>query len=66
LAYGFPIGSKQIAAAGTERKGVKIAVRVEVFEVHELVLVMNEMRPGVPGRDVQPDGAVAGWAASSR
>src|SRR5437588_11629236 len=39
---------------------MKIApVGVAVLQVHEQALVVDEMRPGVPGRDVQLDEAVA-------
>jgi hypothetical protein len=40
---------------------VKITViGVEVLEVNEQTFVMDEMRPRVPGRDVQLDQAIAG------
>jgi hypothetical protein len=32
-----------------------LAVGVEVLEVDELAFVMDEVGPGVPGRDVQLD-----------
>src|SRR5207237_2227784 len=34
-------------------------VSVEVFQVDEQAFVVDEMRPGVPGRDVQLDQAIA-------
>src|SRR4051794_6157332 len=34
-------------------------VGVEVFEIEEQAFVMDEMRPGMPGRDMQFDDAVA-------
>ena len=39
---------------------MKVApVRVQVFEIEELALVVDEMRPRMPGRDMQFDDAVA-------
>ena len=35
-------------------------IGVEVLEVDEQTFVMDEMRPRVPGRDVQLDQAIAG------
>ena len=44
---------------------MKIApIGVEVFEVEELALVMDEMRPRMPSRDVQLDDAVARYPES--
>src|SRR5579863_8921903 len=45
-----------IAAFGGKRHGVKTApVRIQVFEVHELAFVMDDMRSSVPGRDMEFD-----------
>ena len=34
-------------------------VRVEVLQIEEQAFVMHKMRPGMPGRDVQFDDAIA-------
>ena len=53
-------GSEPVAALDGKRHGVEIApVGVEVLEVEEQAFVVDEMRPGMPGRDVQFDQAVA-------
>src|SRR5947209_16036393 len=45
--------SEPVAALDLERHGVKIMpVGVEVFQVNEQAFVVDEMRPGMPGRDV--------------
>ena len=39
-----------------------LAVGVEVLEIDEQAFVMGEVRPGVPGRGVQLDEAIAGYS----
>ena len=53
-------GSEPVTALDIERHGVKITpVGVEILQVDEQAFVVDEMRPGVPGRDVQLDQAIA-------
>src|SRR6267378_2854759 len=55
-----PRGSKPVPALDKKRHGVKISpVGVAVLEVDEEAFVVDEVRPGVPSRDVQLDKAVA-------
>src|SRR5437764_8733612 len=52
--------SEPISALGGKRHGVKIApVGVEVLQIKEQAFVMDEMRPGMPGPDMQLDQPVA-------
>src|SRR3974390_2995513 len=52
------IGSEPVPTLDRERHGVKIApVGVEVLEVEEQAFVVDEMRPGMPGRDMELDQA---------
>src|SRR5271165_5378176 len=53
-------GLQPVAALGCQRHGMKITpVRVEVLEVDEEAFVMDEVWPGMPGRNVQLDQAIA-------
>src|SRR5690242_20001716 len=52
--------SEPVPAFDRKRHRVKITpVGVEVLEIDEQAFVVDEMRPGVPSRDVQLDQAVA-------
>ena len=52
--------SEPVPALDRKRHRVKITViGVEVLKVNEQAFVMDEMRPRVPGRDVQFDQAIA-------
>ena len=52
--------SEPVAAFGRKRDAVEIApVRVEVLQIEEQAFVMHKMRPGMPGRDMQFDDAIA-------
>src|SRR5215472_17128377 len=52
-------GSKAIPELDCKRHGVKItSVGVEVLEVYEQAFVVDEVRAGVPGRDMQLDQAI--------
>src|SRR6266436_7057176 len=55
-----PRGSNPVPALDNKRYGVKISpIGVAVLEVEEEAFVVDEVRPGVPSRDVQLDKAVA-------
>src|SRR5215472_15693987 len=53
-------GSKAIPELDCKRHGVKVAsVGIEVLEVYEQAFVVDEMRPRMPGRDMQLNQAIA-------
>ena len=54
-----PERSEPVAAFDRQCGGMEIApVGVEVLQIEEQAFVMHEMRPGMPGRDVQFDDAI--------